>query len=158
MRSRSVGFTLVELLLTLVILAIVMAWALPSYQQALQHGRRSDALTVLTTAANAQQHYWARHNGYSNDAQALGLDDSNQGYYRLSIAVHSDGEVDLPADAAPLRIACSGEPCFIVAATAQGTQRSDDDCAVFTLDQLGRKRSYRSDASANPAGAQDPCW
>ena len=45
--SPARGFTLVELMIVIVIVAILLAVALPSYQNSVQKGRRADAKSAL---------------------------------------------------------------------------------------------------------------
>ena len=49
------GFTLVELMIVIVIVAILLAVALPSYQNSVQKGRRADAKAALLDVANRQE-------------------------------------------------------------------------------------------------------
>ena len=52
--NRSRGFTLIEVMIVVVVLAILMAVAYPSYQDHLRKGRRADAQTFMTEVANRQ--------------------------------------------------------------------------------------------------------
>ena len=49
------GFTIVELLITLVLAAILMTIAVPAYQAYLQRGHRAEAIRLLLEAAACQQ-------------------------------------------------------------------------------------------------------
>ena len=48
----SSGFTLIELVIVIVIVSILMAVALPGFQDAMRKGRRADAKEGLMDAAN----------------------------------------------------------------------------------------------------------
>jgi prepilin-type N-terminal cleavage/methylation domain-containing protein len=54
MRNR--GFTLIEILIAIVIVAILAAIALPAYTSQLRKSSRAEAQSVLTTAAGNEQH------------------------------------------------------------------------------------------------------
>src|SRR2546430_1240950 len=55
--KKSVGFTLIELMITVVVIAILAAIAYPSYQDHLRKGRRASAQAFMVDAANRQQQY-----------------------------------------------------------------------------------------------------
>ena len=51
------GFTLIEVMITVAIIGILSAVALPSYQSYIQKSRRSEARVVLMDAASKQEQY-----------------------------------------------------------------------------------------------------
>jgi type IV pilus assembly protein PilE len=54
------GFTLIELMIVVAIVAILAAVAVPSYQQHIVKTNRKDAMTVLQSAAQAMERYNAK--------------------------------------------------------------------------------------------------
>ena len=64
MRSRSRGFTLMEVMMVVVIVAILAAIAYPSYQEQVRKSRRSDAKQALMDAVNRQEQYILDHSTY----------------------------------------------------------------------------------------------
>jgi type IV pilus assembly protein PilE len=62
--SRSAGVTLVELLVTVTIVAIIMAVAYPSYQAQVQSGRRSDAKAELMRLAQYMERIYTENGCY----------------------------------------------------------------------------------------------
>lgn len=64
-KVRGSGFTLIELMITLVILGILVGIAYPSYQKYMVQTRRSDAQIALTMAANQQERFFTECNYYA---------------------------------------------------------------------------------------------
>lgn len=138
--ARSAGFSLTELMIALVIVSIVAAFALPSYQQSLRAAKRSDAYAALANVADAQEIAYnnqAAPRSFTTNLADLGLASvSEGGYYDLSVSACSGGALS---------------DCFEVRATARsdGSQWKDADCRWMSLDSRGQR------SSGPVAGA---CW
>jgi type IV pilus assembly protein PilE len=65
------GFTLIELMVAVAIVAILAAIAYPSYMAQMVKGRRSAAQTVLLDIAQRQQQYLLDVRGYAPDVATL---------------------------------------------------------------------------------------
>ena len=72
-RSGERGFTLIEVIIVVVIVGVLAAVALPSYESSLQKGRRSDAKAALLDVANRQEGYMMDNNTYTADLTDLGF-------------------------------------------------------------------------------------
>src|SRR3569833_3370251 len=66
------GFTLVELLTAMVIVAILMAVAIPSYRAQTQKSRRTEAKTALLDLASREEHFNSTNSAYSSTPSDLG--------------------------------------------------------------------------------------
>ena len=65
------GFTLIELMITVVILAILAAIAIPNYTQYVDRAECEDGKALLTGAANFMERYRAQNGGsYANASLA----------------------------------------------------------------------------------------
>ncbi len=146
LRARAGGFTLIELVIAMVVVAILAAIAIPSYQAQVRKSHRTDAKTTVLDLAAREQRYYSVQNsftpsfvdlGYSTVAQAS--IPSPAGYYTITVAA--------PAPAA------GANPTFTITATATGTQTSDTSCNSFTVDNTGQQLSY--DSSNSPSTS---CW
>lgn len=89
----SSGFTLVELMVVVLLVAILAAIAYPSYREQIRKARRADAQAVLMQAAQFMERYYTE-NGTYKDA-VLPYDkspvDGTVSYYAIALTVPDDG-------------------------------------------------------------------
>ena len=95
--TKSSGFTLIELMITVAIVAIIAAVAYPSYIGSVTKTRRADAQAVLMGFAQAMERHYTERNSYEDagvgnaDTGAPGIYaqqapiDGTQKYYDLTI-------------------------------------------------------------------------
>ena len=62
-RGRA-GFTLLELMIVVAVVAILAAIALPSYQNSLRKGNRAEAKAILMETAQYMERYFTTNNAY----------------------------------------------------------------------------------------------
>ncbi len=100
------GFTLLELMITVAIVGILAAVAVPSYVEYIKRTRQEDAKVCAASAITAQTEYFTEYKSYkaSTDfATDFGLgcvnDDAIQGYYTFSATVNGNGVVTILAAA-----------------------------------------------------------
>lgn len=132
--QRSRGFTLIEMMIVVVILAILAAIALPSYQKYVLRSHRSEGQALLSEAAARQERYFAQNNSYASSAAALNMTSYVAGlqYYGLAISNVSAST-------------------YTLTATATGSQARDSECLTLTLDQAGTR-------GATGTGTASSCW
>ena len=135
--DRQHGFSMIEMMIVLVIMAILASIAIPSYRKYGVRSHRVDAQRALTDLAAKQERFLYSNNAYSSDLAALGATSSIAGtYYKVAID---------PAS--------TSSTAFKVVATAAGTQKRDDAaCQTLSLDQTGRQGSTGTTTN-DPA-----CW
>jgi type IV pilus assembly protein PilE len=81
------GFTLIELMIVCVVVAVLGMLALPSYLQQVRKSRRSDAIDATSTVLQAQERWRANNTTYSANFTNLAplTNASRAGYYQLAI-------------------------------------------------------------------------
>jgi len=146
------GFTLVEMMITVAVLGILAAIALPSFLDSIRKGRRSDAFAALSAVQQAQERWRGNRNAYTtsltpqpgDDPPGLGLAaSSSRGYY--SIAINAAGASSYTATAT---------------AVAGTLQAGDESCQRLRVRVVAGNITY---GSAGPAGDFDEsstnrCW
>ncbi len=153
MRLYQQGFTLTEALLTVLIIGILAAIAIPAYQSSVVKSRRVAAHTLALDLAAREERFFLQRNTYTAElgAEGLGLE---------SEEVTSTGRFVYTPDRryrANIR-ECDGgqiESCFRVRVKALGQQLEDDpDCEFFLVNSFGERWSK----SKKGIESYDLCW
>lgn len=132
------GFTLTELMIVVAIVGILAAVAYPSYVGSVRKSNRSDAQIALTEAGARQERLHAETGTYVSNTDRNKLvsnadgKSSIEGYYEITVSNSVSGQTCTTA--APYN-------CYLVTATAVGSQAKDTGCATLTLNHLNQKSS-----------------
>jgi type IV pilus assembly protein PilE len=127
------GFTLIELMIVIAVLAIIIAIGYPSYRDQVMKARRADGKAFLLEIADRQERYYSDQSTYTTDITDLGFTNAvaTDGYYQAAITDDPTGDLTLS---------------YTITVTPIGTQ-TDDRCASFTVTSQGTR-------TASPAD----CW
>ena len=122
--SKARGFTLIEVVITVAIVGILVAIAVPSYQNHLRKGRRAEAQAFITQIAQREQQYLLDARQYAVGSNALS--DLN-----LTAPTTVSDHYKITVDAG------ATTPSFVITAAAKSTVQSPD--GDLTLTHTGAK-------------------
>ena len=140
--KRVSGFTLIELMIVVAVIAILSAIAVPAYLRYGYRARRPDGQQLLLTIANAEERYYSTNNQYTKDVTELGYPSSpavsEKGYYQVTVTT-----------------ADSGQTYTATAAPTPGDSQVGDACGDLSITNTGDKQPDSTKTSANSNGS---CW
>jgi type IV pilus assembly protein PilE len=133
-KTRSSGFTLIELMIVVAIIGIIAGIAYPSYMESVRKSNRSDAKAELNDVAQRLQRCFTAFSSYNNAAcgVAAAVTDPNtilsrEGFYDISGVI-------------------TATTYTLTATPVSGTvQANDTRCTTFTLNQAGVRGATGSD-------------
>lgn len=86
-RKKRTGFTLVEMMITVLIIGITTLVAIYLFTDTIKRGRRIDAVNALLSISLAEERYRTNNSTYGTLAQVWGgVATSAEGYYTLAIS------------------------------------------------------------------------
>jgi type IV pilus assembly protein PilE len=137
------GFTLVELMITVAVVAILAMIAIPNYTQYILRGNRTDATKTLTLDAQALERCYSQSFAY---APCVGVPASGvtvasvEGKYKVTISI--------PDTVTP---GASPTASYYISAVPVGSQAADTACTSFTLNTTGTQ-------GVTGTGTTQTCW
>jgi type IV pilus assembly protein PilE len=140
-RANLRGFSLIELMVTVAVVAILATIAMASYSSQIQKSRRTDARSAILDLAGREEKLFTTVNAYSGAPSDLGYGavgavfpiTVGSGYYQVSVAVANP----------PIS--------YLITATAIGPQAADTKCTTLSVDQFGSQTSTGTETAAT-------CW
>ena len=134
------GWTLAELLISLALMSVLAAVALPTYQQQQRQARRGDGQAALLQLQMDQARWRSTHERYANSVSELGWAQalSPQGHYQITVT-------DATAEG------------YFAQATGLGRQAADRECANLRLRWQGGATAVFS-AGDYPDSDPASCW
>ena len=125
------GFTLIEVMITVAIVGILLAVAVPAYSDYVTRGRLSEAFTALGGAQPAAEQYWSNNRTYAG----------------------FDASPSFPAATANFTYTLSNATASTYTLTATGTGKMSG--FVYTLNESGTHATTGSPAGW---GTNASCW
>ena len=108
-RKRAGGFTLLELLMVVIIIAILASIALPQYLRSVARSRRAEALSVLALIRSAEARYAAEHQVYTPKYDDMDVEFSNIDGSAASGASFAHGSWTFDISAATTKPSVTGQ-------------------------------------------------
>jgi len=140
---KSAGFTLIELMVTIVIVAILAAIALPSYQQYIMRGKITEATSNLSSVRLQMEKYYADNRKYDNGTTTnCGVtvpSGANARYFTISCASGNPNGV--------------GDQTYTV--TAAGKTSEGMDKFTYTINESNVRQSTITEPGWN---SSTTCW
>lgn len=124
--SKTKGFTLIELMVVVVVVAILAAIALPSYQEQIRKSRRAQARSDLAEVAQGLERSFTVNRSYDSTVYSLPFNHSpreaaGNGFYTLSFSTQT------------------ATTYKVQAVPVAGTSQATDRCGTLAIDNLGNK-------------------
>ena len=128
------GFTLIELMVTIVIVAILAAIAYPAYSRYVMRANRTDATAALIRAAQAMQRCYSQGGTFNYvpcapASSTTAYTTSANGYYTIYAAPSPPSETAV-------------SPVILTANPTKVPQTKDTQCTKFTLNRVGTQNAY----------------
>ena len=150
------GFTLIELMIAMAVIAILSAVAYPLYTGQLIKAQRVEARAALMRAASLLERRFTQDAGYPTTAAAFSQ------LYGLAAGAAVLSNPDNPSDTARSRFTLTYAPAdppaaglpslsYTLTATPRTNARTDADCGNFMLNERGRRTTSGSDPRSE-------CW
>jgi type IV pilus assembly protein PilE len=148
-RQINSGFTLIELMIVVAVIAIIAAFGYPSYRESVIKSRRADAKAALSGLQLAQEKYRAGCTQYATAMGASGTYSCVAGNYTLEyLNTSPDGYYTLT-----MNTVTATTYTLNAAPTTKNGQDDDAKCENFTIDESGTK-AVTGTYIADP----DYCW
>jgi type IV pilus assembly protein PilE len=156
-KRRNRGFTLVELIVAMVILATLAAIAIPSYSAYVLKSHRTEVKSALLDAASLEERYFSTSNSYTGNPEQLGYGvttmnfpvGNGQYYWIQGITVY-------PA-VPPTPQSPGGTPAtYLITAVPNPSsmQVNDTACWQWTVNSAGQQTAATQGGTDNTAA----CW
>lgn len=129
MKHKASGFSLVELLITLAVLGLLVAIAVPNYRAQVIRSARTEAIDEILRVSQFQQQNFTRNNMFV--APMVNPYTTQNGRYQINTVIQAAGQA------------------YVITAAPQGGQ-ANDMCGTLGIDNVGRKTSTGGNAA--------DCW
>ena len=151
------GFTLIEVMIVVVIIAVLSSIAYPSYKESVARSRRAEARVVLTAAQQWMERFYTENFRYDQNSAGVAVTDASQFPSRFSVS-------PLPGQGSPsyeisVIVTPGVRDVYSVRATRKaGSSMASDRCGDFEIDHLGRKKLLNTSGFSSTSAAMDACW
>jgi len=127
MKRLPQGFTLIELMIVVAIVAILAAIALPAYQDYTRRAQISELTLAADGCKNSVAEYWQSQSGFPQTFEASGCSDQSTKYVE-SLTVKNDGSIIVVAKVGPGAIDAAAAGNFALEPSVTGTGHLNWNC------------------------------
>ncbi|WP_371327001.1 type IV pilin protein [Polaromonas sp. YR568] len=151
-RMRQCGFTLIELMVVVAILAILAAIAYPSYRDSVNKSRRAEARAQLLDAAQYMQRFYSQNDRYNMTNAATPVAVALPAPLQVSPKGAAAGTQTYDIGFAPVSLTQTG---FVLQAVPRaGGPMARDKCGTLQINQVDRRT-----VTGNTGGTSaESCW
>ena len=166
---KSAGFTLIELMIVVVIVAVLASIAIPSYETQIRKSRRTDAKTAVLDLAGREEKYFSLNNTYTTSPASLGYvaatntgaafpQTVGSGYYQIFVCIGTAvGSSSSTTACTATNTTASGTSYVVAAIPVSGSsQTSDASCQYFATDNTGTQ--FSSNTVGIGTSTASTCW
>jgi len=133
------GFSLLELMITVTVIAILTGVTIAGYAYQVSKSRRADAKNALLDLAAREERYFTTNNTYTNVA-------ANLGYAAFPASIPGTGTTSYT-----INVTAFTATSFSAQAT-RSTAQNNDGCGDYTIDDRGTQ------GNVNNTQATAACW
>lgn len=145
--GRERGFTLIELMIAVAIVALLASIAIPSYQNYVTRSNEAVAKSFLSEVASRQQSFY-------NDRRRFATTLTELGYAAASMPLDRSGQPDAaatrPIYSVLVRNGSATARAFVLDAVPQGVQATNSKCGTLSINAQGVRSASGS--------LGDACW
>jgi type IV pilus assembly protein PilE len=148
-RRPHAGFTLIELMIAMAIVAILGAIALPAYTEQIARGRRAEARAQLQLAAQYMQRFYAANDSYVADRAGTSISTLIPSQF---LQAPAEGVALYKIEFASTKSTVTTTDFTLIMSPVAGQRMAADKCGGFSLDSYGRRGITATGVS------RDSCW
>lgn len=153
--TRNQGFTLIEIMVVVIIIAILASVAIPSYRDHIVKTKRATAQGFMSQAANKEEQILLDLRSYSPVQSNANFRNApapaSPATSGIGLSIPDDVAANYTIKIGVTAAAPGTPPAFVITATPIDPPQHDTRCGVLTLDQTGAK-------TASGPGGVPACW
>jgi len=146
------GFTLIELMVTVAVVAIIASVAIPAYQSSVDKSRRKDCMGALTSFANAMERHATTNNGSYLGAAVGGADTGAPAIFATQAPIDGNNK------SCDLTIQAATASTYTLRASPIGGAVASNSYSIDGIIELDHTGARRWDRDNDGLGANDNCW